>query len=106
MSPERLTSPGVRVTVQRHITDEETICFEGFFGDTMQAEQAAASQLKLCRDHMVRYNEDVHLVHEKTLKELEERIATKGEELKKLTADHSEMTLAIQKAGKKLAAVG
>lgn len=94
----------ISCTIQRHITDEETVCFVGNYATSAEAEAAAASQLALCRDHMRRYNEEVHLVEQKKREELDAAIAEKGETLKALEREIAEKTEAVGKLGKRLKA--
>lgn len=71
----------VKATVQRHVTDEETVCFEGTYPRTDEALDAVSGQLALVRAHMAKYNEEVHLVSQKKAAELDAALAAKGEEL-------------------------
>lgn len=100
MTPhEPLTTPGVRAIVQRHLTDEETVSFEGVYASDEAARQAVTDQLALCRAHMIAQNEEVHLVHRKKSEELNTAILAKGEELKRLESALAELKRTGKRAG-------
>lgn len=106
MSPVDLQPGEVSLTIQRHITDEETVCFVGRYPSTADAEAAATSQLAVCRSHMIAYNERVRAVDEAKRLELEAAIQTKGDEVKRLNAQIAEAEAKLGKLGKRLASVG
>ena len=99
---ELLPMGSVRATVQRHITDEETVCFEGHYGSEAEARTAVTAQLALCRDHMARYNTEVRLVDEAKSQELTETLAAKGEEIKRLDGEIAAKQAELAKLGKRL----
>lgn len=84
MSTDRPMTPGVRATVQRHVTEEETVAFEGLYESNEAACEAVTAQLALCRFHMAEYNEQVILLHRKKSDELDAAIIEKGAELKRV----------------------
>lgn len=85
MTPrDPLTTLGVRAIVQRHITDEETVSFEGVYAGDDEARLAVTNQLALCREHMIQQNERVILVHQKKLEQMDATIAAKGVEVREL----------------------
>ena len=92
----------VKATVQRHVTEDETICFEGAYKDSTEAEIAVASQLALCRLHMAKYNEEVRAIDQKKSEELERDIQEKGEVVKKLNQEIALATASLDKATKRL----
>jgi len=103
---ESLTAPGVRATVQRHVTGEETVCFEGLYLGDDEARLAVANQLALCRAHMAQYNEEVRLIHDRKSQELDEQIAMKGEELKRVESQVADAHARLKTIGKRLQAAG
>ena len=93
---------GIRVIVQRHLTEDETVSFDGTFPTTAEAEAAATTQLALVREHMARYNAEVRLVDQKKADELAADIEAKGEQVKRLTADLADLTAQLAKGNRRL----
>lgn len=94
----------IRACVTRHVSDEESVQFEGVYASDSEAREAVTLQLTLVRDHMTRYNEDVRLVHEKKSQELDDTLAAKGEEIKRLEKRVEELAAAVVKGERRLAA--
>jgi len=94
------------VTVQRHITEEETVAFEGLYPTNGDALVAASAQLALCRDHMARYNAEVRLLDQTKADELTATITAKGEELKDISSQLTTAREQLGKATKRLQATG
>lgn len=96
------TGYSVKATVQRHVTDDETVCFEGIYMDSATAEMAVTKQLALCRDHMAKYNAEVRLVDQAKADELDKAIQEKGDVVKKLTQEIAQATATLEKSKKRL----
>ena len=92
----------IKATVQRHITGEETICFEGEYPEPALALESVTAQLALCREHMTKYNTEVHLVSQAKEQELETSLTTKGEELSTIKKQIIEAQAQLDKLGKRL----
>lgn len=93
--------PYVKAIVQRHITEEETVSFEGLYVSDVVAREAVTEQLALCRAHMIRFNEEVRLVDQKKAAELAAEIEVKGEAVRKLNTELTALRDEIVKTRKR-----
>ena len=92
----------IKATVQRRVTDEEFVTFEGTYDSDADARWAVTAQLDLCRTHMIALNERVRAVHETKSTELEARLASQGDALATLNRQLADATDQLAKTTKRL----
>lgn len=96
----------IRARVIRTVSSEEQVSFDGVYESPAAANAAVETQLALVRDHMRRYNEEVHLVDERKRDELTAAVSDRGEELKRLDRAIAEKAAEVAKLDRKLRRVG